>query len=249
MDKKMEVPWEKVRWRMDVPWGNLSLREELISALGKIQDHRALGALLNALKDDQHHIRYAAASALRERNDPNAVLPLIETLKDEYWKTRFETAWALGLAKDSQATEPLIHSLNDKSPYVQKAAIWALGEIQDPLSIEPLINALNDERFVQRGAMDTLKIKDEIKLALVKIIGEDFIKDNLSFSISGKQYRLSQKDIPLRRPKSDPGIYLKEAMEFFSQFNSSRFQQNTPSLDYYKFWKSWWEENKENGAL
>ena len=51
--------------------------------LGKFNDTRAVGPLIQALKDEDSMVRWDAVDALGNLNDTRAVKPLIQALKDE----------------------------------------------------------------------------------------------------------------------------------------------------------------------
>jgi len=65
-------------------------------ALGKIEDSRAVEALIAALKDEDDGVRESAAWALGDIGDSRAVKALIAALKDEDDGVRRSAAWVLG---------------------------------------------------------------------------------------------------------------------------------------------------------
>lgn len=75
-------------------------------ALGRI-GASAVEPLLSALKDDDWHIRVAAATALGRIGDSRAVEPLIGALKDPEGHMRQSAAMALGQLGDGCAIEPI----------------------------------------------------------------------------------------------------------------------------------------------
>jgi len=58
------------------------LRMTTIWTLGKVNDPRALEALISALKHEDLGVRIAAADALGDKKDPKAIDPLIAGLKE-----------------------------------------------------------------------------------------------------------------------------------------------------------------------
>jgi HEAT repeat protein len=58
------------------------LRMSAIWTLGKVNDPRALDALISALKHEDLGVRIAAADALGDKKDPEAIDPLIAGLKE-----------------------------------------------------------------------------------------------------------------------------------------------------------------------
>jgi HEAT repeat protein len=58
------------------------LRMSSVWTLGKVNDVRALEALISALKHKDLGVRIAAAEALSDKKDPKAIAPLINGLKE-----------------------------------------------------------------------------------------------------------------------------------------------------------------------
>ncbi|MDK1032527.1 MAG: HEAT repeat domain-containing protein, partial [Planctomycetia bacterium] len=115
-------------------------RREVAMALAKIGDKRAVGPLLEMLKQEhdyyyiqQHRFedpRCSAAMALGEMKDARAVAPLIAALKDKNEHLRREAARALGKIGDKRALGPLNEALNDKDAYGKFVVERALAEIR-----------------------------------------------------------------------------------------------------------------------
>jgi HEAT repeat protein len=59
------------------------VKEFAADALGEIKDTRAVGPLIQALKDNDSFVRMSAAGALGDINDTRAVEPLIHALTDD----------------------------------------------------------------------------------------------------------------------------------------------------------------------
>jgi len=147
-------------------------RKEAAVALKKIADKRALFPLINALKYEKWHDKYAVMASVRENaaealgllRDKNAVEPLIKALRtDKDEDVRWKSSWALGNIGDKNAVEPLMYALDDEHRRVRKSAVSALGKIGDKKSVESLISALNDENYRVRkyAALSLGKIGDE----------------------------------------------------------------------------------------
>jgi HEAT repeat protein len=146
-------------------------RKEAVVALKKIVDNRSLFPLIDALKYEEWHDKYAVMGSVRENaaealgilRDRRAVDPLINALNDNDEDVRWKSAWALGNIGDKRAIEPLIDALQDKRWPVRRFAVSALGKIGDKTSVGSLINALNDSDWhVRKYAADALgKIGDE----------------------------------------------------------------------------------------
>lgn len=146
-------------------------RKEAAVALKRIGDPRALFPLIDALKYQNWHDKYAVMDSVRENaaealgvlRDKKGVDSLIEALEDKDEEVRWKAAWALGNIGDERAVEPLINALYDERWSVRRYAAASLGRIKDKRSVVDLINALNDKEWqVRRYAAEALgKIGDE----------------------------------------------------------------------------------------
>jgi len=169
---------------------DMEIRGEAALALGEIGDARAVGPLtqalkdkndffvadveealvkigepaveplIQALKDEDSGVRWAAAATLGEIKDERAVAPLIQALKDGGRGVRWQAAMAL-VEMGEPAVEPLIQALKDEEEEVRWAATEALGRMGDARAVESLIQALKDEdELVRKTAKEALeKIK------------------------------------------------------------------------------------------
>ena len=136
---------------------NPSLRYGAAIVLGAIRDARAVEPLFQILKDEDEnavwnanwalksigepamepllkdedwHVRQAAAFALGVTEDARAVEPLTQALKDEEFRVRHAAASALEIVGDARAVEPLTQALKDENSYVREAAKAALEKIK-----------------------------------------------------------------------------------------------------------------------
>jgi len=118
-------------------------------------DVRAVGPLIQALKDKDDLIRHEIAEGfafLAGMGDP-VIMPLIGALKDEDWRARSEAAWILGTTGDARAVQPLVEALRDENSAVRAQAAWALGGIGDTRAVDPITtHALRDKDKDVRGA-------------------------------------------------------------------------------------------------
>ena len=78
--------------------------------------------LIDALKDEDSDVRWAAASALGTIGDASAAEALIEALRDKDLEVRQKVTEALGTLGDARAVEPLIEASQEAEPLVRYAA-------------------------------------------------------------------------------------------------------------------------------
>src|SRR3990172_1190310 len=105
-------------------------------ALGEIEDHRATGALIAALRDKDVSVRRAAVQALGEVEDPKAAGPLAQAMDDGDMVVRRLAAQSLGeLDNLKRAPARLMSALSDSDPDLRVIAAMSLGEIGDSAGV------------------------------------------------------------------------------------------------------------------
>lgn len=182
-----------------VPFDYTSPAKEAAEALGKIQDQRALMALIRALKTGDYLVRIGAARALRAFESSEAVESLIEALNDNHQQLRSEAAISLGKLGKPQALEPLIIALDDEGIYyniVQNAIGSIARKTNDSRALELLLAALKKPRMKKdlRGdvlswgnALKSLNTSKALKSSLIS-----FMKDKDIFIRAVAAYSLSE---------------------------------------------------------
>ena len=111
----------------------------------------AVGALCDALADEDGGDRAAAARALGTIGERAAAEPLAAALEDKNPAVRLAAAQALGAIGDARAVEPLILAHGDTDRAVRRAAAAALAQI-GPAAVDPLAAALKGLRMPDRRA-------------------------------------------------------------------------------------------------
>jgi len=142
-------------------------RKGAISALEELGDARALGPLIDALKDTQISIREAALKSLEKKyqdwgssEEAGKQVPFfINELKSKSVKHRKHAARVLAAVNDPGCVPALIETLKDKDKNVIRASIDALGGLSDPAAAPSLIDLLENKDF-------------NIKLAAVTALGK-----------------------------------------------------------------------------
>ncbi len=114
--------------------------DDPIIELLEIKDQKLVPLLIEALKSQEHNIRFGAVRALGILEDKRAIVPLIELLKDEDRYVRATAANALKRFKDIRAVKPLIECLNDEASEVSRSAAITLGWIDSKEAIDALKN-------------------------------------------------------------------------------------------------------------
>jgi HEAT repeat protein len=142
---------------------NPETRKEAAQKAGASGNAHAVPALIEAMCDEDAHVRVAVMEALGRLGDPRAIEPLggflVNPVKKER-RTKYEhheahdiTAAAMALsALGEPAFQPLQDALNSESREVRRASVQALGALRSPRAVAPLVRALNDSRSEVRKA-------------------------------------------------------------------------------------------------
>ena len=153
------------------------VRNSVVTALGGMQDPRAVQALMRVLRDDAvAEVRAAAAWALGEIEDAAAVPALSQSVRnDGSAEVRKNAAWALGQIESPAAVEALAAALRDADVEVRRTSLWALGQIESPAAVPALIAALeSDDVGMRRTAVWALGNIEDARAVpvLLPLIGD-----------------------------------------------------------------------------
>jgi HEAT repeat protein len=124
--------------RLRSPEVDADAQADAAFSLGQIGDPRAVGPLIDALRDEDTIVRAEAAGALGGLGDRAAVDPLIRALYDAHWEVRSNAALSLGALGDSRAAPHLIDALRDPNDEVRFWAARAAGDLGDPAALPAL---------------------------------------------------------------------------------------------------------------
>jgi cyclophilin family peptidyl-prolyl cis-trans isomerase/HEAT repeat protein len=126
----------------------------LAFALQRLEDKRALPALLTFAKDANPYARAFAVKGLGALKDRSALPVLMPLLSSGERNVLVETVRALGRIADASAAEPLMRILGDGStdPQVRLEAVTALGAIHAVGVEDALVDALADPSPPMRAA-------------------------------------------------------------------------------------------------
>ncbi len=146
---------------------NMSILLEVVIALGKIKDERAITHLVSLYNGYTDYLNKKIQNALFTINtewskfyyailnsDENRLLEVdngfdlaVEALYHKNNWVRRQAIWALMILRDYRAVEQIKKELNDIDLIVVSYAIYALGEIGDARAITPLIDMLLNKDF------------------------------------------------------------------------------------------------------
>jgi len=123
-------------------------------ALQRLEDARALPALLTLAKDQNPYTRAFAVKGLATLKDPAALPVLMPLLSSGDRSVLVETVRALGRIGDRSAAEPLLRLVTDAAtdPQVRLEAVGAIGSLNVPAVADTLLDLLSDPSPAIRGA-------------------------------------------------------------------------------------------------
>src|SRR2546428_855397 len=113
-------------------------------ALQRLEDKRALPALLTLAKDAHPYTRAFAVKGLAALKDPSALPTLMPLLTSGERSVLIETIRALGKIGDPSTAEPLLKFIRDAStdPHVRLEAVSALGGLRGGVAALPGANVM-----------------------------------------------------------------------------------------------------------
>lgn len=106
--------------------------------------HPLVGALVEALKDQDSGVREEAAMGLALTPGPDVIEPLLSALKDPDAQVREKAAIGLVFRRDPRITEALLIAMTDRDGQVREKAAIALGASGDARAIPALRQATTD---------------------------------------------------------------------------------------------------------
>jgi cyclophilin family peptidyl-prolyl cis-trans isomerase/HEAT repeat protein len=132
-------------------------------ALQRIEDARALPALLTLARDQHPVTRAFAVKGLATLKDPSALPVLMPLVSSGDRAVLIETVRALGGIGDPSAGQALLRIIHDAAadPHVRLEAVGAIGNLRAPGVAEALLDVLSDPSApVRAAALRSLAVAD-----------------------------------------------------------------------------------------
>lgn len=128
-----------------------------IRKLGKLRDVRAVPALVGALNEEDHSVKWRAAKALGKIGEAHpecdwadAVSALIAALKGEWWMIKFAAVEALGKIGDPSAVPALLRGRLSGAKEIYEKSLEAIAKMGWPAA-ERMLEIIREEEYVQWG--------------------------------------------------------------------------------------------------
>jgi HEAT repeat protein len=152
-------------------------RQAAATALGQLTAFDFVGELINALHDENPHVRAAIIDSLGRKRSARALEPLSAVLQDEEERgsLRARAARALGAIGDPAAIATLLYALGDDMEAVRLRSAEALGRIGDERTISALseVARRDGSREVRSASVEALgKIGRPAAAALVSLLDD-----------------------------------------------------------------------------
>ena len=147
------------------------LRIAALDAVAKIEDSRALEAVVEAVSSADPLVRASAIAALGPFSGEAVDAAILEGFRDSFFRTRIGAAQAAGRRKLASAVPFLRHRAeNDAEAVVRDAAIRALGAINNNEAMSVLDSLFSEQRNSDR----------------IRILSADMLLQNDASGYSGK---------------------------------------------------------------
>lgn len=143
-----------------------ALRSKAARALGQLKNPEAFPHLINALKDEEVRVRWAAVHGLGDLKGslgnfehPEALKSLINALKDEDKEVRSSAAVQLRNYNHPDALSALLEtSKTDADGFTRASAKWSIMEFTHPKYVPLLMEALKDRGTAEIAHMTLDKV-------------------------------------------------------------------------------------------
>jgi HEAT repeat protein len=175
--------------------------------------------LINALKENDSHIRERAGQALAKIGAAS-VAALSDALRDEREQVRIIAAEALFMI-GAPAVEALVSALKDKSDWVRAKAARTLGAIGDSRAVESL-------RSVVGNATEQKSVRQSAAIALNQIGDESDINIKAWSAVGNKEWRRAASlgkiayEPLIASLKNDDGTVCHEAVAALGEVGDER---------------------------
>lgn len=147
---------------------DLETRRAAVTALGRIGDRRAVGALVGVLAAGERDLFVSVAAALARLGDGRAFEPLLELLGDADVAVRQAAVGALNSIGDPATAPRVARLLDDPDRNVRESAVRIAGYFGYPACAEQLLaRGADPDEGVRAAAMEHLPYLDDPRVPLL----------------------------------------------------------------------------------
>ena len=114
-------------------------------SLGKIKDKSSVGAVIEALNDEQLVVKIEAIKALGEIGDSKAILMLLPLIENSNPRLRCEVASSLGKLGNKEGLKAVLKEIEDEESPLRVKAILALRDIGE--GSQAILDTLRDLKY------------------------------------------------------------------------------------------------------
>ena len=172
----------------------------IIFILGRIQDYRALPAIIPYTEDANAYIRRNAVEALGVIRDSAATASLVRALSDTDSAVRARSAWALSQIGGPGAGEELIKTLkSEDDARVKRSLVRALGILGEDKATKVLLDEL--------AADTSLDYKEEVVAALGSINDQSAVLELEAYAAKLRKTLAEQEISPAAVGIANAAVY------------------------------------------
>jgi len=128
-----------------------TMREQALNALNQLQDAEALPELIDAVRQEDWHVRRVAARALGRIGRADAIPVLNDLVEDPDEDVRTDVAQALAVAGHKSAVPALLRLARDPHHEVREAALDGLTQSYPDLAMQELLKLAQDNAYKNRA--------------------------------------------------------------------------------------------------
>ncbi|MGL4670315.1 MAG: HEAT repeat domain-containing protein [Methanobacteriaceae archaeon] len=161
---------------------NVEERKLAVNSLEGVNDKNIIAPLIEALKDENHPVRFKAAENLGAMGEI-AIGDLINAVNNGEGEFKRFASFALKQTGSEKAVDYFVEALNDEDFGVRKVAVRSLGELNAVNKLDDIASTLEDEDWGVRlaairslGDLGTEEAITAIKKARRKEKDKDFKK-------------------------------------------------------------------------
>jgi HEAT repeat protein len=156
--------------------GKIAVKMKVAYVFGKLDESKAVTALIKALADRKAEVRRNVILALANIKEKRVISALTKALEDSNASVRRNAILALANIKEKRVDTALMKELKDRNPKIRWEAVSALVKIKGIRSIPVLIKTMRDKSVnVRMNVLNELvKFEDKrVVPALIKALRDE----------------------------------------------------------------------------
>jgi len=202
--------------------------DRAVSILGRV-GKTAVPALISALTNRNHRVRWAAAGRLEQLGDPAALVPLARQMDDSLRYIAEEAARRVARLGGMKAEGLLAERLHDKRPRMRSIAAGNLARIGSRRALGPLTSALSDTSWrIRAGASEDFGLLgDTSAIPALRLLENDPVWEVRNHSLwargkLGDSTAAERLIAQCKEPRQSQPEFVRHALDALSHINTRR---------------------------